>query len=103
MIAVFIYGTALGGIFGLTFAYAYGCTGVTSPRTLSALMAAISFVTIVLVPTLKYPANPPSVGNPGIIGMRTAAFFLMLAFFHRGNGLSAPDWPSSQHPLWSVE
>src|ERR1700734_2495935 len=35
---------------------------------------------VVLVPTLKYPANPPSVGNPETIGMRTAAFFLLTAF-----------------------
>jgi uncharacterized membrane protein len=77
---VVAYGTALGGLFGLVFAFAYGRIGVTHPRVLSALMAAIGFVTIVLVPTLKYPANPPSVGNPETIGMRTGAFFLMLAF-----------------------
>jgi predicted cobalt transporter CbtA len=34
----------------------------------------------VLVPTLKYPANPPSVGNPETIGVRTAAYFLIIAF-----------------------
>jgi hypothetical protein len=33
----------------------------------------------VLVPDLKYPANPPSVGNPETIGLRTELFFVMLA------------------------
>jgi hypothetical protein len=32
----------------------------------------------VLVPDLKYPANPPSVGNPETIGLRTELFFVML-------------------------
>jgi predicted cobalt transporter CbtA len=35
-------------------------------------------VAIVLVPTLKYPANPPAVGNPETIGVRTAAFFFLI-------------------------
>jgi predicted cobalt transporter CbtA len=77
---VVIYGAAIGGIFGLVFAFAYGRTGITSPRTLSALLAAVGFVSIVLVPTLKYPANPPAVGNPDTIGMRTAAYFLLIVF-----------------------
>jgi len=36
------------------------------------------FVAIALVPDLKYPANPPSVGNPETIGIRTELFFVML-------------------------
>lgn len=31
------------------------------------------------MPFLKYPANPPAVGNPDTIGERTALFFLMVA------------------------
>jgi len=75
-----VYGTALGGIFGLVFAFAYGRMHITSPRTLSVLLAGLGFTAIVLVPVLKYPANPPSVGNPETIGIRTAAFFLLIAF-----------------------
>lgn len=75
-----VYGTAIGGIFGLVFAFAYGRMRITSPRALSALLAGLGFSAIVLVPVLKYPANPPSVGNPETIGMRTAAFFLLVAF-----------------------
>ena len=58
--------------------FAYGRLGIFQPRTLSILIAALGFVAIVLVPTLKYPANPPSVGNPKSIGIRTSAFFLMI-------------------------
>jgi hypothetical protein len=77
---VVVYGTAIGGLFGLVFAFAYGRMGITHPRTLSAVLAAMGFVAIVLIPTLKYPANPPSVGNPETIGVRTAAFFLLVIF-----------------------
>ena len=77
---VLVYGSAMGGLFGLVFAYAYGRIDVAGPRALSALLAGMGFVAIVLVPTLKYPANPPSVGNPDTIGVRTGAFFLVIAF-----------------------
>jgi predicted cobalt transporter CbtA len=75
-----VYGTAIGGLFGLVFAFAYGRIRISDPRTLSAVLAGLGFVAVVLVPTLKYPANPPSVGNPETIAVRTEAFFLLLLF-----------------------
>ena len=72
------YGAAIGGIFGLVFAYAYGRFGPSRPRALAALLASLAFISITLVPTLKYPSSPPAVGNPETIGVRTAAFFLMI-------------------------
>ena len=33
-----------------------------------------------MVPNLKYPANPPAVGDPDTIRQRTALYFIMLAF-----------------------
>jgi len=76
--AALAYGTSIGGIFGLVFAYCHGRLGPARPRALAATLAAFGFLTLVLVPTLKYPANPPAVGNPDTIGLRTAAFFLMI-------------------------
>jgi len=72
------FGAALGGIFGLVFAFSYGRFGPTRPRALSAFLASIGFVAIAFVPSLKYPANPPAVGNPETIGIRTGSFFLMM-------------------------
>ena len=43
------------------------------------MLAATGFVAIYLVPTLKYPANPPAVGEPETIGIRTALYFVMIA------------------------
>src|SRR5271154_50167 len=41
-----VYGAAMGGIFGLVFAFAYGRMGVAEPRALSALLAGMGFVAI---------------------------------------------------------
>jgi predicted cobalt transporter CbtA len=79
-VAVLVYSAAFGGLFGLAFAFAYGRTsGALTPQTLSAVMAAAGFVAIYLVPDLKYPANPPAVGEPETIGIRTALYFVMIA------------------------
>jgi hypothetical protein len=74
-----VYGAAIGGIFALVFAFAYGRAGPVTPRSLAAALALIGFVIIILVPQMKYPANPPAVGHGETIGYRTALFMLMLA------------------------
>ncbi|MBN3851452.1 CbtA family protein [Paraburkholderia sp. Ac-20342] len=76
---VVTYGAAFGGLFSLVFAYAYGRAGALSMRALSAWLALGAFIALVIVPNIKYPANPPSVGDPETIGMRTGLFFLMIA------------------------
>ncbi|MBB5447644.1 MULTISPECIES: CbtA family protein [unclassified Paraburkholderia] len=76
---VVTYGAAFGGLFSLVFAYAYGRAGTLSVRALSAWLALGAFITLVIVPNIKYPANPPSVGDPETIGTRTGLFFLTIA------------------------
>jgi predicted cobalt transporter CbtA len=75
---VIIYSAAFGGLFALVFALAYGRMGEFGPRAASALLAAAGLVAVYIVPNLKYPANPPSVGLPDTIGMRTALYFAMI-------------------------
>ncbi len=75
---VVVFGTALGGLFAMAFALAYRRMGDFSPRTTAALLALSGFVCVYLVPILKYPANPPAVGLPDTIGMRTSLYFSML-------------------------
>ncbi|AXE95543.1 CbtA family protein [Paraburkholderia terricola] len=76
---VVTYGAAFGGLFALVFAYAYGRVGALSARALSAWLALGAFIALVIVPNIKYPANPPAVGDPDTIGTRTGLFFLMIA------------------------
>jgi len=75
---VVVFGAAIGGLFSLAFAFVHGRVGRFGARTTAALLALAGFVSIVLVPTLKYPGNPPSVGDPETIGSRTALYFAML-------------------------
>ena len=75
---VVVYGAALGGLFALAFAFAYGRLGRLGPRGIAALLAGAGFVVMALVPALKYPANPPSIGEAETIGARTALFFGMI-------------------------
>lgn len=76
---VMVYSVAFGGLFALAFALAYGRMGDFDPRTTAALLAVLGLVAVYVVPNLKYPANPPSVGDPATIGMRTALYFSMVA------------------------
>jgi hypothetical protein len=74
---VLLYGAALGGIAALVLCFALGRTGRFGPRATAALVAGGAFVTVYLVPFLKYPANPPAVGDPATAGDRAALHLLM--------------------------
>jgi predicted cobalt transporter CbtA len=76
--AVGAYGVALGGMFGLAFAIAWGRIGRFSARATAGLLALGGFVTVELMPFLKYPANPPAVGNPDTISHRTVLYLTMI-------------------------
>src|SRR4051812_16517032 len=75
---VLVYGAAVGGLFALAFAFAYGRVGRLGPRATAALLAFGAYVAVVLVPNIKYPANPPAIGQAETIGSRAALFFLMI-------------------------
>ncbi|MBO9125424.1 MULTISPECIES: CbtA family protein [unclassified Rhizobium] len=75
---VMAYAIAVGGIFALIFAFVQGRVSTLSARATSAVIAGAAFVAVVIVPNIKYPANPPAVGNPDTIGVRTELFFLMI-------------------------
>jgi Probable cobalt transporter subunit (CbtA) len=75
---ILVYGGALGGIFALVFAYSYGRLGRLSPRATAAILAVLGFGALIFVPQLKYPANPPAIGNAETIGTRTALYFTMI-------------------------
>ncbi|HEY7134181.1 MAG TPA: CbtA family protein [Acidimicrobiia bacterium] len=73
-----VYGVAFGGLFALVFTIAYGRLGPFHARGTAAVLGLLGFVSICMVPFLKYPANPPSVGQADTIGHRTQLFLLMM-------------------------
>ncbi|WP_410571362.1 CbtA family protein [Amycolatopsis sp. cmx-4-61] len=76
---VLVYGVAIGGLLSLAFAFAQGRLGNLRPRVTALLLTAGAFAVVFLVPFLKYPANPPAVGQPGTIGSRTELYFGFVA------------------------
>ena len=74
-----VYGVSLGGLFALVFAGAYGRISQAGPARTAVGLGLAGFVVLYLVPFLKYPANPPSVGDPATIGERTTLYFGMMA------------------------
>ncbi|MGW4031197.1 CbtA family protein [Streptomyces sp. NPDC004838] len=75
---VLIFGVAIGGIAALAYCVALGRIGRFGPRATAALVALGALLTVYVVPYLKYPPNPPAVGDPDTIGKRTALYFLMI-------------------------
>jgi hypothetical protein len=78
-LAVGLYGVAAGGLFALCFAVVHGRLGRASPAATAVWLAGVAFVVVYLVPFLKYPANPPGVGDPETIGTRTRLYVVMVA------------------------
>ncbi|WP_235558694.1 CbtA family protein [Nocardioides sp. Leaf285] len=72
-------GVALGGLLALGAAAAVGRLGPLRPGPTAALVAGVGFVSVALVPFLKYPALPPGVGSAETIGSRTALYFTFVA------------------------
>ena len=68
-------GVALGGLVALVAAGTLGRLGRLLPGQSTALIALLGFVSVALVPFLKYPATPPAVGSGDTIGDRTALYF----------------------------
>nr|WP_269204443.1 CbtA family protein [Motilibacter deserti] len=73
-----VYGVAVGGIFALAFAFVYGRVGQAHARATSGVLGLAAFAAVILVPFLKYPGNPPGVGDGETIGRRTSLWLAML-------------------------
>ena len=78
-LATALYGIAAGGLFSIAFAVLRGRGSQRNDWQLATRLAAAIFVAIVLVPFVKYPPNPPAVGDPATIGDRTAYYLVLLA------------------------
>jgi len=73
-----LYGACVGALFTLAFALVRGRGAARDDWQLSTRLAAGLFAALVLVPFLKYPANPPGVGDPDSFAERTWLYLAML-------------------------
>ena len=74
-----LFGVTVGGVFGIVYAYFRDRLSAGSDLGRSISLSGAIFVGAFLIPFLKYPANPPSVGDPSTIRERTAAYFALVA------------------------
>jgi len=74
-----ILGMSIGALFGIVFAYSRNSLpkGHTVKKTF--VLAAIMWFTIFLIPFLKYPANPPTVGDADTVVLRQTLYLLFIA------------------------
>ena len=102
-----IYGISLSALFGVIFVYSRNSILLpgSNNKKKALVLAGIMFFVLFLIPTLKYPANPPGVGNPQTIYYReilyvgfiaTSGFTaLALALIHKRFGNNNP-WSSKK-------
>jgi Probable cobalt transporter subunit (CbtA) len=75
---VLIFGLAMGALFAVLFSVAYARTETAQPQALSLRLAAAAFGAVYVVPFVKYPPNPPAVGQADTIGARTGWYLVMV-------------------------
>lgn len=78
-LGVMIFGVLLGTIFGVVFAAVRHWLGSVSEWTRALRLAGLGFLVVYLVPFLKYPPNPPAVGDPETVNQRTIAYLGLIA------------------------
>ena len=74
-----ILGMSIGALFGIVFAYSRNSLpkGHTLKKTF--VLAAIMWLTIFIIPFLKYPANPPTVGDVDTVVLRSTLYLSFIA------------------------
>jgi predicted cobalt transporter CbtA len=74
-----IYGISLSALFGIVFVYSRNSLPGSNNKKKALVLTGIMFVVLFLIPTLKYPANPPAVGNPDTIYYRESLYVGFIA------------------------
>ena len=97
-VGLIVFGLAMGIVFSVVLAAVGPRLAASTAMAASVRLGFFGFVTVVLVPFLKYPANPPAVGDPATVNERTALYFAVLGLsilltwavwrFHRGVALA---------------
>ena len=85
LLAGVILGTSIGSLFGIVYAFSRNSLPGKSEIKKALLLAGIMWFTIYFIPFLKYPANPPTVGEPETIIIREILYLSFIAI----SGLSA--------------
>lgn len=74
-----ILGLSIGSLFGIVFAYTHSSVPGSNNKKKALILAGIMWFVLFLMPALKYPANPPAVGDPETIYYRQSLYVAFLA------------------------
>lgn len=94
MLAAVLFGLLVGAVFGIVFAAVRHRSRAKDDFQRALWLGAVGFGTLTLLPALRYPANPPAVGDPDTVGARTGAYLSLLAL---GVILAIAAWLASRH------
>jgi predicted cobalt transporter CbtA len=75
---VLAFSVAMGALFAVVYCVLHGRVGNLSPRSLSVLLAGGMFLSLYLIPFLKYPPNPPASSLEETIRQRTLLYLLIV-------------------------
>jgi hypothetical protein len=79
MLAAVLFGTVIGVVLGFACAALWTRLPGATAFSRSIRLALVAYVACGMIPNLKYPANPPGVGDPDTIGQRSASYLLLMA------------------------
>jgi len=79
ILAGVILGTSIGALFGIVFALSKNSLPGTNNLKKSLILAGTMWFTMYLIPFLKYPANPPTVGDSETIVLRAILYLSFIA------------------------
>jgi predicted cobalt transporter CbtA len=79
IVAGTILGLSIGSLFGIVFAYTHNSISGSNNKKKALIIAGIMWFVLFLMPSFKYPANPPAVGDPETIYYRQTLYIAFLA------------------------
>jgi predicted cobalt transporter CbtA len=79
LLAGVVLGTSIGALFGIVFALSKNSLPGNNDVKKSLVLAGIMWVTIYFIPFLKYPANPPTVGDAETVVLRGVLYLSFIA------------------------
>jgi len=85
VLAGVILGIAMGSLFGIVYALSRNSLPGKTDVTKAVILSLIMWITIYLIPFLKYPANPPTVGDGDTVILRSILYISFIAI----SGISA--------------
>ncbi|GGJ79514.1 membrane protein [Pilimelia anulata] len=77
-LATALFGVAMGGLLATAYTLLRRRLRLAADGRAALALAGAAFLGLVLVPAVKYPANPPAVGDPETITQRTIAWLLLV-------------------------